>query len=146
MRGLTVVLVAGLTWSPLTALADGPPKVKRPQLELRASPRFSFSPASITVTAELKGGDEDETYNCPELLWEWDDGGKSSTESDCAPLGADGKIERRYTADHVFRRAGVYSVKLTMRRANRVLASQTVKVTVRAGISDPSVTEPENDN
>ena len=30
----------------------------RPELHLRATPRFAFSPASILFTAELKGGDD----------------------------------------------------------------------------------------
>jgi len=115
-------------------------KPKKPHLELRASPRIAFSPVSVMLTAELVGGSDVEEYHCPELEWDWDDGGKSVHEADCAPFDA-GKttIQRRFTAGHEYRRAGVYQIKATMRRANRTLASATVKVTVRPGVADPTI-------
>ena len=62
------------------------------------------------------GGDDVEEYYCPELEWDWDDGGKSVQESDCPPFEAGvTKIERRFTAEHEYRKAGVYNVKVTMR-------------------------------
>jgi hypothetical protein len=115
-------------------------KPKKPRLEVRASPRMAFSPVNIFLTAELVGGGDVEEYHCPELEWDWDDGGKSVHEADCAPFDP-GKttIERRFTADHEYRRAGIYQIKATMRRNNRTLASATVKVTVRPGIEDPTI-------
>jgi hypothetical protein len=119
----------------LAAAADAKPK--KPKLELRATPRMAFSPVNVFFTAELSGGDDVEDYYCPELEWEWDDGGKSTQESDCPPFEAGKtKIERRYTADHEYRRAGVYNVKLTMRRADRSLAAASVRVTLRPGLGD----------
>jgi hypothetical protein len=120
--------------------AAGDEKPKKPHLELRASPRMAFSPVEVMLTAELVGGDDVEEYHCPELEWDWDDGGKSVHEADCAPFDP-GKttLERRFTADHEYRKAGEYRIKATMRRANRTLASATVKVTVRPGLADPSV-------
>ena len=41
--------------------ADDKKKAKKPELTLRATPRFTFSPANILFTAELKGGDDIET-------------------------------------------------------------------------------------
>jgi hypothetical protein len=118
-------------------------KPKKPRLELRATPRMAFSPVNVFLTAELTGGDDVEEYYCPELEWEWDDGGKSTQESDCTPFEeGKSKIERRYTTDHEFRRAGVYNVKLTMRRAGRSLASASVRVTVRPGLGDRSTLDP----
>ncbi|HVR71442.1 MAG TPA: hypothetical protein VMT87_11420 [Vicinamibacteria bacterium] len=112
-------------------------KPKKPRLELRATPRMAFSPVNVFFTAELTGGDDVEEYYCPELEWEWDDGGKSTQESDCAPFEAGKtKIERRFTNDHEYRRAGVYNVKVTMRRADRSLAASNVRVTVRPGLGD----------
>ena len=46
------------------------------------------------------------------------------------------KIERRFTAEHTYRRAGVYNLSVTMRRANRTLAKASARVTVRAGLGD----------
>ena len=37
---------------------DKKKKGKKPELSVRATPRFSFSPATVLFTAELKGGDD----------------------------------------------------------------------------------------
>ncbi len=124
--------------SPENKKDDDAKKAKKPALELRMSPRFSFSPVNILFTAELTGGDDSEEYHCPELEWEWDDGGKSGGESDCDPYETGAKMERRFTANHLYKTAGIYTVKLTMRKANRTIAAQTVKVTVRPGVGDLS--------
>jgi len=113
-------------------------KGHKPKLELRASPRFGFSPLDVLVTAELKGGDDVEQYHCPELEWDWDDGGKSTADADCDPFVAGKPIQRRFTASHEFKRAGTYEVSLTMRRADDAFAKSKVKVTVRAGLGDPT--------
>ena len=118
----------------------GEQKPKKPHLELKASPRIAFSPVNVFLTLELVGGADVEEYHCPEIEWDWDDGGKSTNESDCTPF-EEGKttIQRRFTVDHYYRNAGVYSIKATMRRANRTLATATVKVTVRPGADDPTI-------
>ena len=122
------------------------PKPKKPKLDLRATPRMAFSPVNVLLTAELTGGDDVEEYYCPELEWEWDDGGKSVHEADC-PAYEPGvsKIERRYTAEHEYGKAGMYNVKLTMRRANRTLAQTTIKITVRPGLGDRTMETPGQD-
>ena len=135
--------VASLAAAVLAAtLADAAPKPKRPRLELRATPRMTFSPAHILFTAELTGGDDLEDYHCPEIEWDWDDGGKSIQETDCKPF-EEGvtRIERRFTAEHDYRKAGVYSVRVTMRRSDRPIASTAVRVTVRPGLGDQTPME-----
>src|SRR6185436_9170548 len=79
-------------------------KPKKPKLDLRATPRMAFSPVNVLLTAELTGVHE---ADCPEY-----EAGVS-------------KIERRFTAEHEYGKAGLYNVKLTMRRANRTLAQTT---------------------
>jgi hypothetical protein len=116
-------------------------KLKKPRLDLRATPRMAFSPVNVLLTAELTGGDDVEEYYCPELEWDWDDGGKSVHEADCPPIEAGGTFERRFTAEHAFRRAGNYNIKMTMRKASRAIAVATTTVTVRPGggdMSDPN--------
>ena len=132
---LTAIIIAALATAGFTA-----EKTRKPRLDLRAAPRMAFSPVNVLLTAELMGGDDVDQFYCPEIEWNWDDGGKSVHESDCAPFDP-GKttIERRFTADHEYRKAGVYQIKATMRRANRTLASATVKVTVRPGLTDPTI-------
>jgi hypothetical protein len=130
---------AGLAGGPKTEDAkkgEDSKKGKRPALELRALPRFAFSPANIHFTAELAGGDDVEGLYCPDVEWEWGDGGKSQQESDCAPFEEGTKIDRHYTADHVYRFAGSYLVKVSLRRAGKTVASQTLQITVRPGVGD----------
>jgi hypothetical protein len=135
-RWLTFVVAVTIA-APL--LADGP-KVRKPRLDLRASPRMGFSPVHVLLTAELTGGDDVEEFHCPEVEWDWDDGGKSVQESDCMPFEAGTThIQRRFTAEHDYRRAGVYRVKATMRKTSRTLAAASVTVTVRAGLGDPTM-------
>ena len=120
-------------------------KAKKPRLDLRATPRMAFSPVNILLTAELTGGDDVEEYYCPELEWDWDDGGKSVHEADCPEYEAGkSKIERRFTAEHQYPRAGGYNVKLTMRHANKTLAATTIKITVRPGLGDRTLENPSN--
>jgi len=134
---LAILLIAGLA---VPAGAEKEPKVKKPRLELRATPRFAFSPALVMFAADLTGGADVEELHCPELEWEWDDGGKSVQESDCPPFEP-GKtaIERHFSAEHEFKVAGTYNVKLTMRKVERRLAESTVRVTVRAGFGDQTI-------
>jgi hypothetical protein len=137
--------VLGVAVAITSGLAGAEAKPKKPRLELRATPRMAFSPVNVFLTAELTGGDEVEDYYCPELEWEWDDGGKSTQESDCAPWEAGKtKVERRFTAEHEFRRAGVYNVKVTMRRSGRSIAASTVRVTVRPGLGDRTLEQHPN--
>jgi PKD repeat protein len=111
-------------------------KTKKPRLELRATPRMAISPVVVLMTAELQGGSEAGEYYCPELEWDWDDGSRSVRESDCAPPEEGGTLERRYTASHAYRRAGVYTVKVTMRRSGRSIAMATTSINVQPGAGD----------
>lgn len=117
---------------------DKEKKGRKPGIELRATPRFSFSPARIMFTAELKGGDDVEELYCPEIEWEWGDGGRSVEESDCEPWAPGSKLERRYTANHVYPQAGLYLVRVTLRKSGKNITSQTMNVSVRAGLGDTS--------
>jgi len=134
---LAAVIAAALAAPASAGEAKPEAKLKKPRLELRATPRMAFSPVNIFLTAELQGGDDVEEYYCPQLEWDWDDGGKSVQEGDCPPFAAGTtKIERRFTAEHEYRRSGVYNIKVTMRRANRSFAASNVRVTVRPGLGD----------
>lgn len=123
--------------------AEDAKKTKKPGLDLRATPRMAFSPADIFFTAELRGGDDNhEDFYCPEVTWEWGDGGKSVEESDCEPYTEGVKIQRRFTTHHTYARAAVYSIKVTLRKNGRAVAAQSVQVTVRPGLGDRTI---END-
>jgi hypothetical protein len=116
--------------------AGGTTRLSKPRLDLRASPRVAFSPAVVLLTAELVGGDEVEEFYCPSLEWDWGDGGRSAHESDCPPFQTGSQLERRYTAEHGFRQAGDYNVKVTMRRGGRVLATASARIALRPGLGE----------
>ncbi len=143
MVSKAAALIAALCLAaPVLARADDKDKekkAKKPGLELRATPRFAFSPAHILFTAELKGGDDVEEFYCPEIEWEWGDGGKSVEEGDCDPWAAGStKIERRFTANHDYPTAGLYPVRVTLRKSGKNIAAQSMNVTIRAGLGDIS--------
>lgn len=133
-----VVAVLCLAGAALAGAEDDKKKTKRPGLELRSSPRFAFSPANVLFTAELKGGDDVEELYCPEVEWEWGDGGKSVKEADCEPWTEGAKIERRFTANHTFQFAGNYRIKISLRKSGRQILSQGLSMTIRAGLGDMS--------
>jgi len=116
--------------------AGGESKLKRPRLDLRATPRIAFSPAMVLLSADLVGGDDGEEYYCPSLEWEWGDGGRSAHEADCPPYQTGTPLERHFSAEHGFRFAGDYNVKVTMRRSGRVLAVATAHIALRPGFGD----------
>jgi len=131
-------ILAAVMAAPEVPRAFSDTRLKRPTLNLRATPRMAFSPVTVFFTAELTGGDDIEQFYCPEVEWDWGDGGKSVQESDCSPYEpGKSQIERRFTADHLYRRAFGYTVSVTLRRNRRSFAKADIKVTIRPGIADP---------
>jgi hypothetical protein len=116
----------------------GSEKPKKPKLSLRAAPRMAASPASVYFTAELQGGDDSEEFHCPAIEWDWDDGARSEHEADCDPFTEGTEIKRRFTSTHTFSQQGTYNVKVIMKRADRVIASTRVTVSIRPGLGDMS--------
>jgi hypothetical protein len=111
-------------------------KPSRPRLGLRATPRVAMSPVYVLLVAELTGGDEIEDFYCPGLEWDWGDGSRSAYEGDCAPFEPGMKVERFFSARHAYLIAGEYSVRLTLRRASRVVAVATAPLVVRGMTAD----------
>jgi hypothetical protein len=136
-RTSSFLLAAAVAALPLAGAENKP---KKPSLDLRANPRMAFSPVVVSFTAEMTGGEEVEDYYCPEIEWDWDDGGKSTQEGDCEPYET-GKtqLQRRFTNDHEYRRAGIYNVRVSFLRAKRKFLAQSVRVTVRAGLGDRTI-------
>jgi hypothetical protein len=130
---LAISALALLSGGVSVAAKDAKPKKAR--LNLRATPRVALAPASVLVVAEIAGGvDDDESLYCPEIEWDWDDGGRSVAESDCPPFEAGTKLERRFSSRHEFRRPGVYNVRVQLSRGDRPVLSATINVTVRPGL------------
>ncbi len=113
-------------------------KKEKPALSLRASPPISFSPATIHVVGELKGGPDDyEDLYCPSLEWDWGDGTHSEAANDCDPYQAGvTTILRRFSTDHIYNTSGRFRVSLRLRRNTRVVTSATTNIQVRPGLRD----------
>jgi len=113
---------------------------KRPKITLRAQPPVGVSPARVVLTAELRGGANDfEEYYCPTVEWEWGDNTRSESSSDCEPYEAGkSEIKRRFTVEHVFRRAGEYQVFFRLKRHDKTVTSASTYVRVQPGAGDLS--------
>lgn len=113
-------------------------KKEKPSLSVRASPPISFSPATIHVVGELKGGPDDfEELYCPTLEWDWGDGTRSEAATDCDPYQAGvSQILRRFSTDHVYNMAGRFRVALRLKRNTKVVTSATTNIQVRPGLRD----------
>jgi hypothetical protein len=112
-------------------------KKEKPSLSLRASPPISFSPATIHVVGELKGGDDTEEFYCPGLEWDWGDGTRSEATNDCEPYQAGvSTIGRRFSNDHIYNQSGRYRVMLRLKRNSKTVSSATTNIQVRPGLRD----------
>jgi hypothetical protein len=111
---------------------------RRPKLAVRAQPNVGSTPARIILTAELLGGADDfEEYYCPTVIWEWGDDTVSESTVDCDPYQpGTSQIRRRYTVEHIFRRAGRYRVYFRLKQRSRIVASASVPLQITAGAGD----------
>jgi len=109
----------------------------RPKVTLRATPIIAMAPARVVLTAELTGGANDfEDFYCAAVEWEWGDGTKSESASDCAPYEpGKSEIKRRFTVEHVFR-VGNHRVMFHLKRHEKFVGSATVQIQVRPGLRD----------
>lgn len=116
----------------LEAAQDAP---KRPKLSLRATPPMAFTPATITLVAELRDGDDDyEQYYCASVEWDWADGTRSESSDDCDPYErGKSEIRRRFTIQHKYNIEGNYDVQFRLKQRDKVVASARTRVTVRPG-------------
>ncbi len=114
-----------------------PPDTGRPRVSVRAQPMIAMAPARVVLTAELTGGANDfEEFYCTAVEWEWGDGTKSESSSDCAPYEAGkSEIKRRFTVEHVFR-AGMYRVMFHLKRNDKSVGNATISIQVRPGLRD----------
>lgn len=135
-------------WS-VAALAQEPAQEKdskaqkdtaRPEIGMKVAPLIAFSPAKISVRAELKGGTLDyEPFYCPTIVWDWDDGTTSENTQDCPPYEpGTSEIRRFYSSTHTYQMAGRYQVRFRMKKGDRVVGGSTYVVQVRPGLRDPS--------
>ncbi len=109
-------------------------KPKKPSLGVRVHPRMAFSPVGVIAVAELTGGEDNEDFYCLAIEWDWDDGSKSLQDSDCEPYEPGTKIDRRFSSEHYYSRAGSYNIRAALRAQDRVIAANAFRLVVRQGI------------
>lgn len=111
-------------------------KPKKPKLAIRANPTMSFTPATLTFTAELKDGDNDfEEFYCATVEWDWDDGTVSESSDDCDPYEkGKSEIRRRFTIQHKYNIANTYNVQFRLKQRDKVVAVVRTRVTVKPGM------------
>jgi hypothetical protein len=137
----SLIVAIVLAGSPSAQKADKDSKdnadSKRPKITLKAQPVISMAPARVVLTAELVGGANDfEDFYCAAVEWEWGDGTKSESSTDCAPYeSGKSEIKRRFTVEHVFR-MGAYRVMFHLKRQNKAVGNATVSIQVRPGLRD----------
>ena len=109
----------------------------RPQVKLKAQPVIAMAPARVVFTAELVGGANDfEEFYCGGVEWDWGDGTKSESASDCAPYEpGKSEIKRRFTVEHNFR-AGMYRVMFHLKHQNKSVGTATIQIQIRPGLRD----------
>jgi hypothetical protein len=120
-----------------TAKPDQPPETK-PKVSLKAQPVIAMSPARVVLTAELTGGANDfEEFYCPSVEWDWGDDTRSEATADCEPYQAGkSEIKRRFTVEHVYKRAGNYRIAFRMKRHEKIVGAATTNIQIRPGLRD----------
>lgn len=135
-RSVVASLLALAIPAVMTGAAPSDPKDKKPVLSLKANPAVGFAPTRIFLSAELKGGPNDyEEYYCPAVEWDWGDGTKSESTTDCEPYEAGkSEIKRRFAVEHVYRLPGMFNVQLRLKRKDKVLVSASTTLRIQASI------------
>jgi hypothetical protein len=130
MKAAALLLAIGFVAAP----AD---KAK-PSITVRASPTVAFSPARVVVTADIKGGANDnEDFYCPSVEWDWGDGTISNQTADCEPYEAGkSEIRRHFTADKIFNTSGDFRVEFRIKRKEKTVAVGSTMVKIRPGAGE----------
>ena len=137
---LTVAVLA-------TSMAAGGPVIagqrstdenKKPSVALKATPPLGFAPLKVRAVVDLKGGANDYAdFYCANVEWDWADGTTSGSSEDCEPYEAGkSEIKRRFSVEHVFRRADNYRVAFRLKRRDKAVGFATVQVQVRPGLPE----------
>ena len=130
-RTLAGLLLMVMLAAPGVLAQDTP---KRPKLSVRSSPVMAFAPAMVTLTAELKDGDDDfAEYYCATIEWDWDDGTRSESSDDCEPYEAGkSEIKRRYSIQHRYNIGGIYNVQVRLKQRDKSVAIARTRITIRS--------------
>jgi len=96
-----------------------------------ARPAIAFAPAIVDLTVWLPEVKDEEKWYCPEVRWDFGDGGVERYEADCPPWGPGAFVERHYSAWWCYRWPGEYQVLVSLWRAHRKLTEASTSVSIR---------------
>ena len=133
---LTLIATALLAQSGVNAQQQT--ESRKPSVSVRVTPPVGFTPLRVRAAAELRDGSDDYAdFYCAAVEWDWGDGTMSESSSDCDPYQA-GKstIQRRFSADHMYRQGGAYRVAFRLKQKSKVVGGATTNVTVRSGAGE----------
>ena len=110
----------------------------RPSIAVKASPAIAFSPARVSLTADLQGGANDyEEFYCSGTEWDWGDGTRSQESTDCDPYQAGkSEIQRHFHASRTFERSGDYKVEFRLKKKDKTVAAGSTVVKIRPGVHE----------
>jgi hypothetical protein len=137
-------MVAGALAASAVALAGAQPRTPaKPSMSVRVAPAMAFTPARLVVTAELKNvGQDDATFYCPTVEWDWGDGTQSEERPNCDPFEAGvSQVRTRYVKQNSYHSAGRFRVTLRLKRGNDVVLTGSTSVTIREGGGYPGPPE-----
>ena len=137
---LIAMLAFAMPPTPAWSAQAGGRDDRKPSLALKATPPVGFSPLRVRIVADARGGADDYAdFYCPSIEWDWDDGTVSENSSDCDPYEpGKSSIGRRWTAEHVYRRAGSYKLTFRIKQNNKAVATSVANIQVRPGVQDNS--------
>lgn len=134
----TLAAIAAVGLLPVFAQAQREGQEQRPSLSLRAQPPVGFSPLRVRATVDVRGGSDDYAdFYCPAIEWDWGDGTSSESSADCDPyVPGKSAIQRRWSAEHVFRQSGGFRITFRLKQKTRVITSVNTMIQVRPGMRD----------
>jgi hypothetical protein len=135
---LAAALVLVFAVGPQAQQPESKPEPKRPTLAVRITPPTGFTPLRVRASADVRDGSDDyPEFYCATVEWDWGDGTISENTTDCDPYEAGkSQIQRRFTADHVYRQAGAYRIAFRLKQKTRQVGGAVATVQVRAGAGE----------
>lgn len=102
---------------------------------IRTHPKLTRAPAVIHAVL-IVDGPEDERFYCPALTCEWGDGSRSEMETDCSPYEDRTDFQRRYYAEHLYRRGGTYTIRVMVSKGGRRIRTLDTQVRLQCAGGD----------
>jgi hypothetical protein len=115
----------------------------KPQFVCTSSPKIGFADIAtgglqVRLNCELTGSETEELY-CPTISWEFPDGTKSVSESDCQPYSC-GRTEwchgqfddyERHWSKYLLAGPGSWVIRIRLMKNNKTIRASSIEFEVR---------------